>query len=67
MSPEIITYINWDEETKTPNFLQDRGAYGYKIDVYSYGVALWCLITRQRPYDDLRTISDIQNFVTSIS
>ncbi|XP_065181135.1 uncharacterized protein LOC135811817 [Sycon ciliatum] len=62
LSTEVGTFA-WS----SPELLQ-RKAYGSSTDVYSFGIVMWELYTRQEPfseYDDCRMISDLVEAIVS--
>lgn len=45
-----------------PEMLTGEGLYSQKVDVYSFGILLWEILTRERPYSNLRSF-DIPELV----
>jgi tRNA A-37 threonylcarbamoyl transferase component Bud32 len=50
-----------------PEFLDGQSAYDFKVDVYSYGIILWEILTGAEPWEGLPAIQIITQVVASES
>eukprot|EP00494_Astrolonche_serrata_P001404 UN01410 len=63
MSPEMLKHIKIDDATNYTSVTSKKAQYGFKVDVFSYGIVLWSILTENQPYNKLRTLQDIQDAV----
>lgn len=49
----VLTMGRGTSQWMAPEILEGRRDYSFPIDVYSFGIILWELATREEPYDEL--------------
>jgi len=63
MSPEIMRNLEVCNTTNFVTAVKARSDYNFKVDVFSYGIVVWCILTRKTPYAELNSLQKIQQTV----